>query len=836
MKYILVLVAVPLLTLLTFAAPGDFDTTFDTDGKVLTSVAGLSLTGNAVAVQADGKVVVTGYSEAGFTLIRYNVDGSLDISFDSDGVVTTAIGAPYSDETATAIVIQPDGRIIVAGYAYNSASDFQDFALVRYHADGSLDTTFDGDGKVVTDLTTRDDRAGAVALQSDGKIVVAGFAGSDFGVVRYNVDGSRDSGFGTSGIFTLDVSGVSVDTATSVNVQTDGKIVVGGYKRTGSNNDFAVARILADGSDVDATFGTSGIVITSLGANDDQLFGGQLQTDGKIVVAGTTSLDIALARYNTDGTLDTSFDADGIVITDIPAHSSFARALRIESDGKIVAAGRRTNGSDANFVICRYLPNGTLDNLFDQDGMITVDFGAINDQANAVALAPDGKIVVAGFSNNQFAVARFLISGGFTFNAAVLAAASASNQIVIFPGGVLPMLTQIFVTGLLSPTTPHGVAVSGPDEVLVADFNHSRIYVTKVSTNSTTAVIDTSAAGYTGAGTIAVSPDHSTALASGITARLYKIEAPFNASSTITSIPLPSEIKSFQTQAIVFDNAGRAFVYHVAGISVLDPPYTSIAFTIPIGNAQGGAIAITPDGSKLLATNNATFARIVTAPFSGASTAVDLFLGISGADGIAVSPDGTKAIVADSDFRRVLAVNAPFTGSSTVVEIPLPSNGSIEGFEDVGISPDGKLAIVTGQSSVAPPVFIRAPFGTTSQTYDVPINQSNSSRGAGAVRFMPLTPTAAHVSISGRVTDEDGRGLASVRLRLSDPSGATRATITNSFGYFRFENVEVGHSYLIDSSHKAYTFDQRTVQVLDEIADMIMRPANAKPGSMIRRR
>jgi len=159
------------------------------------------------------------------------------------------------------------------------------------------------------------------------------------------------------------------------------------------------------------------------------------------------------------------------------------------------------------------------------------------------------------------------------------------------------------VPGLPSGARPHGVAYFGSDNALISDFSNSRVFVVKISNASLVSTINTATAGYNGTGTITVAPNLTAALAMGSSTSLKVIQGPFNSSSAISSVTMPGSIAGYQTEAIVFNNAGRAFVYHTAGISVLDAPYTSIAFTIPVsGNSSSGTSRITPDGNTFLKT------------------------------------------------------------------------------------------------------------------------------------------------------------------------------------------------------------------------------------------
>ena len=349
-----------------YNADWSLDTTFDTDGKVTTDIGILSYeTPRSVVLQLDGKIVVGGRSNAGgsydFAVVRYNTDGSLDATFDFDGKITTDFGI-MSEDQANSVVLQSDGKILVTGFS--NVGGTSDIAVVRYNVNGSLDTTFDGDGKVITDVGTgTDDCAEYVVLQSDGKILVAGCSdkgGSyDFAVVRYNTDGSLDATFDNDGKVVTDIGTNSTDFALSAVLQPDGKIVVGGQSEASGLSDFAVVRYNTDGS-LDATFDNDGKVVTDIGNNSaDFARPAVLQPDGKIVVGGQSEAsglsDFALVRYNTDGSLDTTFDNEGKTITDIGTNSNDQGLLVVlQSDGKIVAAGYSDAGGSNDFVVVRY--------------------------------------------------------------------------------------------------------------------------------------------------------------------------------------------------------------------------------------------------------------------------------------------------------------------------------------------------------------------------------------------------------------------------------------------------------------------------------------------------
>ena len=338
------------LALPAAAAAGDLDASFDGDGKVTTDLGGFD-TANGVAIQADGRIVAagTGTASVDFALARYNRDGSLDTDFGGDGNVTTDFGG---SDGAEGVAVQPDGKIVAAG------GGAADFALARYNRDGSLDTSFHGDGKVTTDFGGLDAAVG-VAIQPNGRIVAAGFAAgsADFALARYNRDGSLDTSFDGDGMVTTDFGGSMFEAAAGVAIQPDGRIVAAGF----TQSDFALARYNRDGS-LDTSFDGDGKVTTDFGGTDFAFGGLAIQPDGRIVAAGggAPGDDFALARYNRDGSLDTSFDGDGKVTTDFGA-SDQASAIAIQSGGKIVAAGHRAESVGINWALARYNRDGSLD-------------------------------------------------------------------------------------------------------------------------------------------------------------------------------------------------------------------------------------------------------------------------------------------------------------------------------------------------------------------------------------------------------------------------------------------------------------------------------------------
>jgi uncharacterized delta-60 repeat protein len=399
------------------AAAGDLDPTFGSGGKVFTPFPGNSGTQDVV-IQSDNKIVAVGISGAGFALARYNVDGNLDQTFGVGGKVITQF--PGFLLGANAVALLSNGKILVAGLSVDSQTSGLDFAIARYNTDGSLDTTFGNGGSVGTDFIGGFAQAFDIEIQPDGKIVAVGVVSKindgstqDFALARYNPDGSLDTTFGSGGKVITDIFNF-VDTANALKIQSDGKIVVAGSARhsTGGRS-FVLIRYNADGS-FDSTFGVGGKVFAGFG-DFDEAKDLSIQPDGKIVATGATNsgaaIEVAVARYNSDGDLDTTFGIGGKVTTNFFGNDAAANAMIIRPDGKILATGIVRIGARVDLALFQYNPNGGLDTSFGTNGIVNTSFTGRLDIGNAVALQSDGKIIAAGagvaVGSEQFILARY---------------------------------------------------------------------------------------------------------------------------------------------------------------------------------------------------------------------------------------------------------------------------------------------------------------------------------------------------------------------------------------------------------------------------------------------
>jgi uncharacterized delta-60 repeat protein len=402
------------------AAPGDLDSSFGTGGKVITDIgSGSEDISSAVGIAASNKPVVIGTTNANgsddFVVVRYKKNGTLDTSFGTGGKVLTDFGSGSEDITLGGIVEQ-NGKIVAVGFS-NKLNNNLDFATARYNKDGSLDSSFGSGGMVLTDFGGGDAATGVISV-GGGKLVVVGGASGDFAIVRYNKNGTLDTSFGTGGKVTTNLGG-SNDTAEAVVQQSDGKIVVAGHSNAVNKAaDFAVVRYNRNGS-LDMSFGTGGMVLTDFGGNDIPT-SVVLAAKGKIVVGGNTDAgdpngNIAFARYNKNGSLDTSFGTGGKVLIDIGTGSSDDLGHFVAQPGnKILAVGSSdADNPNGEEVVLRLNSAGALDSTFGTGGEVFTDFGGGASGADAIAVK-GGKAVVAGGTsaddpNFDIAVTRYLL-------------------------------------------------------------------------------------------------------------------------------------------------------------------------------------------------------------------------------------------------------------------------------------------------------------------------------------------------------------------------------------------------------------------------------------------
>jgi uncharacterized delta-60 repeat protein len=389
---------------------GTPDPGFGINGLASASIGTFESAANAVALQSDGKIVLAGSGSNGadsdFALVRFNTDGTLDSTFDGDGRVIFPVGA--GNDEVFAVKIQPDGKIVAAGSIEVSAPSISNFGVARLNSDGSLDTSFDGDGKIVVPVGATSDNAYSVGLQSDGKIVVSGNSFIDFSVIRLLTNGALDASFGSGGKVILPIANSNLTRLGTTVIQPDDRLFLAGYEQDSTlQADYALFQLSASGTTLFSK-------LEEFDASDNYGQDVAVQADGKIVVAGYSSAvgvsDVALARYNPDGSLDASFGSGGKVALSEP---SFQRAncLAIQPDGKIVVAGAGEGSAFGALVVYRFNTDGSLDTSFDGDGkFLLTQFD--RSEGNDIVIQPDGKLVIAGTISFTMAVVRLNANGG----------------------------------------------------------------------------------------------------------------------------------------------------------------------------------------------------------------------------------------------------------------------------------------------------------------------------------------------------------------------------------------------------------------------------------------
>jgi uncharacterized delta-60 repeat protein len=402
------------------AVPGNLDPSFGSGGVATTRI-GNSSSAQGLVLQPDGKIVEAGWSVDGtdgvFALARFGADGRLDRSFGSNGTATTSWG---THAQAEAVALQPDGKVVVAGQIFYQAK----FALARYRPDGSLDPSFAGNGKQTFPIGEASGAA-AVAVQPDGKIVVAGYsssgASSRVALARLKANGLPDPAFGTDGLTTTPVGLVSG--AEALVLQPDGKIVVGGFGAGGSGHSKATLLRYDAGGSLDPAFGSGGIATLEGTVSDAEVHALALEPDGKIVAAGNDGgRGLLLARYAPNGALDQGFGSGGRVLTELDGNSE-ATGVAVQPDGKIVAAGWTRDGAVDTYAVARYDAAGSLDPSFGRRGVVVSRLAAlpkvVSGTATGVVLQADGKIVVGGTlqqltggDSPAFGLARYLVTPG----------------------------------------------------------------------------------------------------------------------------------------------------------------------------------------------------------------------------------------------------------------------------------------------------------------------------------------------------------------------------------------------------------------------------------------
>lgn len=427
-----------------------------------------------VALQNDGKAVVGGYAtvcdQDQFLLARYGTNGALDGSLNGVGYATTQFGGSAA---ANAIMVQPaDQKIVTAGYSDDTVG------VIRYTTSGGLDATFGSGGRASIDIGVSE--VATALLNQSGKILVAGGAtvggGSQFLLARLTTAGALDTTFGPSNqgyVTTLIGAGAN---ANGVVEQTNGRLVLAGVAIVNGVGNFALARYTSSGT-LDTTFGTNGITTTLI----DNFCAGNacaIDSSNRIIVVGysrTTATRLALARYTSTGSLDTTFGTNGIVNLEFAGVETVGNGVAIQSDGKIVICG--TSGN--NVLVARFTTSGVLDTTFNTTGYVLTSLG-VPANGNAITVQPsDQKILVAGTADLSALIIRYNTNGSLdsTYgNGGITQQPEGSSELVCGVNTSLNAFGYLYNNNfniMLSPMSP--TPIPFPNEPILKNISHDEI-------------------------------------------------------------------------------------------------------------------------------------------------------------------------------------------------------------------------------------------------------------------------------------------------------------------------------------------------------------------------
>jgi uncharacterized delta-60 repeat protein len=750
------------------AAPGSLDWGFGINGRTRIDIF-QGDEANDITLQPDGKILVAGTSGSlgyEFTLARLHPDGSLDQSFGSLGKVRTAFDPFNGRSQAWCMGLQPDGKIILGG-TYSPPGIPARLAAVRYLPDGSLDTSFGVQGKAIYDIGTIS-FVNDLVVRPDGKIILTGTKSFEgFLAVRLNPDGQFDNTFSGDGIVTYPP--VTSDSQSyAIALQPDGKIILGGYAHIGgsSNVDFALMRLMHNG-DLDPSFDFDGKVTTPIGPHPDQDMADALiiQSDGKIVATGySLNTGFALARYNTDGSLDTSFGNSGKILTSIGLGTALISGAVLQADGKIVVSGvARGLQTRGDFVVARYNPNGSLDNSFGNRGISITSFSNADDYARRLVIQPDGRIVVAGFGEGDYLISRFQIHGDRTTDFD----GDLRSDLAVFR----PYSGVWSISRSRDGTYDRVLGVPG-DQLVPADYDG----------------------------------DGRTDLAVfGRSSFEWHILNSSSGTLTVTALGTQNEVPVTGD----FDRDGKA---DIGVFRPSDATWRILKSTMGYSETQFGSSGDLPvsgdyDGDGYANLGVFTPATGTWRIQANGSERIEQFG--SGSDRLVPSDydgDGKIDLAFYRRTDRTWNIRNSSTSATTSVVIgealDLPSPGDFDG--------DGRTDIAVYRPSNSSWIIQRTTAGILNASWgqlgDIPVQNAS-------VRF-------ATVRISGRVLTPDGRGVRNANVSLIDEFGIRRVSTTSSFGFYQFDAVNFGEQYILAVSSKRYRFASQIRQFEGDVSSL----------------
>ncbi|HJQ83652.1 MAG TPA: hypothetical protein VKA21_06230 [Candidatus Binatia bacterium] len=720
------------------AAAGDPDPSFGVAGNATADFGGFDQA-FAVAIQADGKIVLAGSSvdaanHSDFAIARFDASGMPDASFGTGGKTIVDLGG---DDGAFGVAVQPDGKIVLVGATLIAGN--ANFGVVRLDGAGMLDPSFGTGGKAFVDFDG-DDTAFAVARQSDGKIVIAGHSidvdgNGNFAVARLETGGLPDGQFGSGGETFVEFDGF--DQAFGVVLQADGKIVVAGTTHLeNGDSDFAVARLDGVGAP-DPTF-NGGTVVVDVG-RFDEASAVRMQSDDKIVVAGFasdgTTSDFAVVRRLSNGTRDMAFGTNGTAVVDFGAADQ-AYGLALQSDGKAVAAGITTiSAQNSNFAAARLDVGGLADGSFGMSGKASVDLGGI-DEGYATAIQADGKIVVGGRTgpsdgaNSDFAVVRLLAVGGTTTTTTVPATTSTSVGSTTSTTGTSPTTSTTSTT--LPPTTT----------------------TTTTMTTSTTAPVPTTT------GTSAPGTTSTTGVASTTTST----SAPATTSTTGASTTTASTSSTASSSTSTSSTPGST--------STTGSAPTTTSTSAPGTTSTTGAASTTTTTSS--STSSSTSSPATTSTTVSTSSTVSSSTSTSSSPG-STSTTGSVPTTTSTSVPGTTSTTGSTSTTTTTTSSSTSSSTSSPGTTSTTVSTSSTVSSSTSTSSSP---------GSTSTTGSVPTTTSTSTTGSVPTTTSTSTPVTTSTTASTSSTSTTlppgcrrEATYASIRCRADELVAAVEASV-----------------------------------------------------------
>ncbi len=902
MKNILIFAVILISSSAVFALPGDIDTTFGVSGGYAISDFAAQQRDERhrdSAIQADGKIVVVGRREVTVTfydylVARFNTDGTPDTTFNGTGFFT--LPANLQNLSANAVAIQSDGKIVVAGGIGGVVSS-SIATIFRLNSNGTLDTSFDTDG---IQTVSSSGEALSTVIQTDGKIVVGtGFNGGLFPaaavtiVVRLNTNGSLDTTFDGDGRASLQPR---IYYPNGLALQTDGKIILAGqYFPTSVSSDGAVVRLLTNGA-FDTSFDGDGAVRIDLSTGTSAARSVSVQTDGKIMVGGgavlTDDEDPLLIRYNSDGTLDTSFDGDGIKIIELTGSisESYFNDIVLQPDGKIVGISDRDAGNPANsvvssdFFLARINTDGSIDNSFDANGVVKSQWC---EDGTELVLQQDGKVIAIGSQDRSDAPAFVHGICVQRFNADGSVDASLNSTP---PNGKAILSMYGFTTVEAVAGLPNGkILVAGSGEFGTSSFSQSKLIRLNANGTLDTTFMDegvyaeqTSNTALTSFYDLKVMNDGSFFVSGEFPpfgAMLVKFTSSGVPDSTFSGDGVATTANASRFYGVTVQTDGKVIGCGSSGSTTRSGKIARFSATGVFENFASNNLGASGNNHEIYECGLQSDGKIIVAGygFDGISDSVRLSRhlstlsvdttfgtgGVTTTDMSATLNDRATDMVVQPD-NKIVVSSMGFNADRDFAVIRYDANGSLdtnfyESFGTNGISlidfvigspndeanalliqPDGQI-LVGGSSnpgtgerfSVAKLNMngaLTLGWGTLGRTFtpfpnnDARINALGFHLNDGILaagrtwngadydfavaRYQnELIPSAATVSVSGKATTANGNGIRNVIVTLIVPNGNILTTRTSTFGYFRFDEIAVGETYIISVNSKRFTFN-----------------------------